>query len=129
MKKGIFLFLFASLFSFCCNAQNIIQISNDGNRNNNNNQQQECEFKINGICSTEDIGGVDFEKKNGDYLATNYNPSPVTVLVKVTYECNSWEGVVEHVVTKVLQPNESKYLNVPADCRYCNIQSITRKLK
>ena len=98
MKKIIALILFSGFLSFCCNSQNIVQISNDGNKNSNSNQQKECEYKINGICSTEDIGGVDVEiikeevtpapdyyKYRFDIYAvfTNYNNSAVTVLYEI----------------------------------------------
>ena len=136
MKRVLTLLFFAGVLSFCCNAQNIIQISNDGSRNNNNNgQQQECPFRINGICSTEDIGGVSFEKKNDregyvsyDYLATNYNSFPVTVLILENYWCNRYSGDQENVLTVVLQPNESKFIGSHANCHDHHIQTITRRL-
>ena len=141
MKKSFALLVFAVALSFCCNSQNIIQISNDGNRNNNNyNQQQDCEFRINGICSTEDIGGVDFEEMHNsegakDVLATNYNSFTVTVLFKIEYGRSSRYGIEkEAVVTKVLRPNESKWLGIdklndrPFAWGYHLTYSITRRL-
>lgn len=136
-KKFVLSVILAISLPFCCKAQNIIQISNDGNRNNNNyNQQQECPFRINGICSSEDIGGVAFEKKNVgapnylryDYVATNYNSFPVTVLILETYWCNRYTGSEENVLTIVLQPNESKAIGSHAWCNEHHIQSITRRL-
>lgn len=74
------------MLSFCGNAQNIIQITNNGT-GNNGNQQKECEYRINGICSTEDIGGVDvsiiYENNCTWAVFTNYNSFPVTVLYEV----------------------------------------------
>lgn len=141
MNKGFVFLFFAIALTFCCNSQNIIQISTDGNRNNNNyNQQQECPFRINGICSTEDIGGVDFEEKhnnNGakDVLATNYNSFTVTVLFKIEYGRSARYGVErEAVVTKVLRPNESKWLGIdklprtPFAWGYHLTYSITRRM-
>lgn len=85
MKKKITLLFFAGLLTFCCNAQNIIQISNDGSRNNN--QQKEKEYKINGISASSDIGGVDatiiYEDQRTYALFTNYNSFPVTVLYEI----------------------------------------------
>ena len=139
MKKITLLF-FAGLLSLCCNAQNIIQISNDGNRNNYSNKQQECEFRINGICSLEDIGGVDFEEVKGvneygqvkkDIKATNYNSFAVTVLFKIEYGRSSSYGIEkEKVITKVLKPNETKYLDLsgPLSWGYYLTYSITRRM-
>ena len=56
--------------------------------------QDDCAFRISGICSTEDIGGVEYEFKTVDshyvgsqyhptkyyYVFTNYNSTTVTVL-------------------------------------------------
>mgnify|MGYP003553263540 CR=1 FL=1 len=141
MKKSLAILIFAGVLTICCNAQNIIQISNDGNRNSNNyNQQQDCEFRINGIGATEDIGGVDFEEKRNsegakDVLATNYNSFTVTVLFKIEYGRSSSYGIErEAIVTKVLRPNESKWLGIdklgrrPFAWGYHLTYSITRKL-
>lgn len=134
MNKRLTILIFTCVISFFCNAQNIIQISNnDGNRNNNY-QQQECPFRINGICSTEDIGGVsieetEFKNERGvswlGYGATNYHPFPVTVLILAKYRINRSDR--EEVITIVLNPNETKELDVPAQSAY-SFATITRKL-
>ena len=70
------------------NSQNIIQITNNNGNSNNTNTEKDCGFKINGVCSSEDIGGVDAEVffKGGFYLKlTNYNQFPVTVLFEANY--------------------------------------------
>lgn len=86
MKKSLSLLIFAGFLSFCCSAQNIIQISNSGT-GNNNNQQQECPYRINGICVSEDIGGVDARIIYHDnctwVLFTNYNNFRVTLLYEI----------------------------------------------
>ena len=50
-------------------------------------KKEDCAFKINGICSTEDIGGVDVEVQYSDgttwMVFTNYNDFPVSVLYMV----------------------------------------------
>lgn len=142
MKRGLFLLILAGVLSFCSNAQNIIQISSSGT-GNNNNQQQECPFRINGICSSEDIGGVNFELKkvgetyNGpyidykyDYVATNYNPFPVTVLILENYTVGGgrYRQEIENVLTVVLKPEESKRIRSHANEDNHHIQSITRRL-
>lgn len=85
MKKNLALILLLGMIT-CVNAQNIIQISNNGT-NNKNNTEKDCDFKINGICSSEDIGGVSAEVDGRGIIMelTNYNQFPVTVLYKV--EC------------------------------------------
>ena len=44
-----------------------------------------CPYRINGICATEDIGGVDVETDAGGLKFTNYNGFPVTVLWYIEY--------------------------------------------
>ena len=85
MKKTFTFILLIGLI-VCANAQNIIQITNNGS-GNNNNQQQDCPYMINGICSTQDIGGVDvtiiYENNCTWALFKNYNDFRVTVLYEV----------------------------------------------
>lgn len=75
--------------SVSMNAQNIVQITQNNGSNNTTKNHDHCGgFKINGICSCEDIGGVDAEVffNAGFYLRlTNYNQFPVTVLWKADY--------------------------------------------
>ena len=94
-----------------CFGQNIIQVNSE--QGNSNSQKEDCAFRINGICSTEDIGGVMTEFKEGDltgagehvYLhAENYNNSTVTVLLQYYYSKNA-----EHdMLNFVLKPFEKK---------------------
>lgn len=84
MKK-LFIAALFGLFVACCYGQDV--------RVNINNQDatktDDCPYRINGICSSEDIGGVDFEvKTEGDKVSlvlTNYNTFPVTVLMEYEY--------------------------------------------
>lgn len=88
MKKVLLVaaMLFAGMFTYC-NAQDVkVNINN-----NDTTTTDDCAFKINGICSSEDIGGVDVEFKSMDeskcdYYAifTNYNTFPVTVIAICT---------------------------------------------
>lgn len=113
----------------CANAQNIIQI----NQNiNGNNSQDDCGFRINGICSSEDIGGVSLERItfrpyegciNGYTTASlkNYNNFTVTVLIKLLYDSTDKGGTtyVDEVHQVVIPSNETKsvslnYGNCPA---------------
>lgn len=60
---------------------------------NINNQEasitDDCAYRINGICSSEDLGGVDVEIVFEDGITwavfTNYNTFPVSVLYEVSY--------------------------------------------
>ena len=71
---------------------------------NINNQEattkEDCAYRINGICSTEDIGGVDVEfdavRNDAIYAVfTNYNSFTVTVLYEVGHNHIPYSGIVE----------------------------------
>ena len=117
---------------------------------NINNQEQtgnaDCPYRINGICSTEDIGGVDVQfyfnkvddwcdqwniRGNTYALFTNYNTFPVTVLFEITY------GSGENDIRKgniVLGIEGSKQIDLYSRTydytRLCNVKGIiVRKLQ
>lgn len=92
MKKMILIavMLFVGMITFCYGQNVNVSINNE-----NYSSTKDCEFKINGICSSEDIGGVEIQgitrcnnsiREFGhvdDYaIFTNYNGFPVTVLFK-----------------------------------------------
>lgn len=118
MKKKYIAILTMVLFAFSSQAQNIIQISSDKENRENSNQKKECEYKINGICSTEDIGGVDvdFNFDQDKYyeqnlVLTNYNNSTVTVLWELEYngdasECNENDTKTGSTVIKASETKE-----------------------
>lgn len=118
MKKLIFT-ITCVVFAMTCLGQNIIQVS--GNQGNSQ-KQDDCPFRINGICSTEDIGGVMVEFKYGEsgdgdaydgvYLhAENYNSFPVTVLLQISYE-DKYKALDPQVVTCVLPPSGYKAMRL-----------------
>ena len=94
------------------NAQNIVQISGQANENYS---KEDCAFRINGICSTEDIGGVSLDFRECDldgrieragcahiYLhAENFNNCSVTVLVQYDTKYS-----IDHITSFVLRPGE-----------------------
>ncbi len=88
MKKVYALILLLGI-TVSINAQNIVQITQNNGNNSSTKTHEHCGgFKINGICSCEDIGGVDAEVffRAGFYLKlTNYNQFPVTVLWRAEY--------------------------------------------
>lgn len=91
MKKVLVVaaMLFAGMFTYCYGQNVNVNINNEDYSTSNG------EFKINGISSSEDIGGVDLEFQNEKSdpcyvgyktisVLTNYNAFPVTVLFKVS---------------------------------------------
>ena len=113
MKKLIFT-ITCVVFAMTCLGQNIIQVS--GNQSNSQ-KQDDCPFRINGICSTEDIGGVMVEFKyhtnDGGYIhLDNYNNFPVSVLLQVTYRRTS--GVLDNprIIPCVLPSSGHKELKL-----------------
>lgn len=89
MKKVTKFFMAALLAGMCS-----FGYAQDVKVNINNNEatiKEDCAYRINGICSSEDIGGVDVEMSNSwkDAIGnerglvlklTNYNSFPVTVV-------------------------------------------------
>lgn len=110
MKKVILIaaMFFAGLFTYCYGQDVKVNINNQDYSSN-----KDCEYKINGICSSEDIGGVEIQGKlkwdyNSSYdgylrntyaVLTNYNPFTVTVLFEYGYN---------EVHSLVLRANETK---------------------
>ncbi len=126
MRK-IFVILFLYGIMTCATAQNIIQITNNGSQNTTT----DCGFKINGICSSEDIGGVSLEDisrqdlgggpfSNGITRAylKNYNNFTVTVLIQLAFDSYSQGGstYVEEVYQVVIPSNETKSVQL----NHCN---------
>ncbi|MBQ4398441.1 MAG: hypothetical protein II829_02510 [Bacteroidales bacterium] len=125
MKKLIALII--CFVSINCIGQNIIQITNNGSQSTNT----DCGFKINGICSSEDIGGVSLESisrqdlgggpfSNGITRAylKNYNNFTVTVLIQLAFDSYSQGGstYVEEVYQVVIPSNETKTVQL----NHCN---------
>lgn len=132
--------LFAGLFTYSYGQDVRVNINNQDYSSNG-----DCEFKIQGICSSEDIGGVEIQgKSKWDYwedayrnrvyaVLTNYNPFTVTVLV---------QGVDNDVHSVVLRANETKEVMMyyrpnsgvsskplPSESTLCPIEGmIVRKL-
>ena len=83
MKKILMFFAFAGMatLGYCQDVN--VSINNQVA----STKKEDCAFKINGICSTEDIGGVDVEIQYSDgttwMVFTNYNDFPVSVLYQI----------------------------------------------
>lgn len=93
MKKVTKIFMAALLLGLCS-----FGYSQDVKVNINNQDattKDDCPYRINGICATEDIGGVNvdfiYKKDEGGYFCmvlTNYNSFPVNVLWQIEYTGN-----------------------------------------
>lgn len=138
MKKLTFIIMTLFVFSIA-SAQNVVI--------NNQTNSGDCGFRINGICSSQDIGGVeiDIRRCHGEegwistageqvgsvyiayyYLfATNYNPFTVTTIIAVNVQGR------QSVYNAVIPANSVKVFEL-GHCRSvepCSvIGSITRKL-
>lgn len=120
MKKvlSIAVMLFAGMFTYCYGQDVRVNINNQDISSNTS------EFKINGISSSEDIGGVDVEFRtevvgNSSVVLfvsfTNYNPFPVTVLSILSYEDRRYGGDIEEkekTITAVLGANGTKTIQL-----------------
>lgn len=126
MKKHL-VALFTLVSCACFAQNNIIQI-NQSNGSYNNSTSQDCGYKINGICSSEDIGGVSLGEirrvlrggawefcQNYDVFADlkNYNNFTVTVLLKFDYESRNTSD--EETYQIVLKSCEEKSIKL----KYC----------
>ena len=116
MKK-IFLTLVA-VIGFILNGfgQNTVVIQNDGKTTN---AKDDCTYRINGICTTEDLGGVEVSTGSHKYddanepamkiKFTNYNNFIVTVIFEVEVDVSRYNyGTAKRIGTIVLKPNETK---------------------
>ncbi len=118
MKK-LLLFILLGVCTFV-NAQDV---KVDINRNDVSSKK-DCPFAINGICSTEDVGGVDTQvlykdDSNSTYLVfTNYNSQPVTVTYMIGNNCDTGNWYqTEYTAdgstgTLFLKQNETKTINI-----------------
>jgi len=105
MKK-VFLFLFV-LVGFGLNSfgQNTVVIQTD--EKDKSKSVDECAYRISGICTTEDIGGVEVASEysgNGYYFLEfeNYNSFTVSVIFEYVSLKNKKTGTI------ILKPNEKK---------------------
>jgi hypothetical protein len=145
MKKILILMLILGIMSFV-NAQNIIQINQSSNSTSTNSSNSNCDFKINGVCSSEDIGGVSLERFYNEIIPgqenapwpnyygyaelTNYNNFTVTVLIKVAFEFR--DSYQEETYQVVIPRNETRKVKIKkGNCPGCYslLGMIVRRLK
>ena len=127
MKIVIRFFMAALLFGLCS-----LAYSQDVKVNINNQDattKDNCPYRINGICATEDIGGVDVELKyiendvhRGYFMVlTNYNSFPVTVLWQLEYTgtnsyCNYYNNNT-NTGNSIIGATGTKTIELDYDCR------------
>ncbi|MDO5316161.1 MAG: hypothetical protein Q4F82_08645 [bacterium] len=116
MKKILMVaaMLFAGMLTYCYGQDVKVNINNQDYSTNNG------EFKINGISSSEDIGGVDVEFKRigneNEYsiVFTNYNSFTVSTLCIVEYRESNYGGshMEEKTYNIVLRANGTKTIGL-----------------
>jgi len=106
MRKYFFVLVAVVGFSFSTFAQNVVIQTNEISKSKKTNY---CAYRIGGICTTEDIGGVEVARgsnSSGDYyhlVFENYNSFIVTVIFEVQTEYGN-----KKTGTIVLKPDERK---------------------
>ncbi|MCQ2286962.1 MAG: hypothetical protein MJZ76_08835 [Bacteroidales bacterium] len=149
MKRN-FMFAFLLFIGMLSMAQNVVvQTTNNPSRS----AQDDCAFRINGICSTEDIGGVDvqiiyqsFNSNSGEYyknyatidgylgeggtnaiLLENYHDFPVSVYLLI----GNNDQCEDKVFSMVLKAHAQKMF-YPGGCDYTDYRYlkgiITKKI-
>ena len=112
-------------FGFSANAQNVVIQTNEVGKSP---AQEDCAYRINGICTTEDIGGVEatgtphhsnYQMCAWGLVFENYNNFTVSVIFEVN------KG---RTGTIVLRSNERKETTDKTYCKPESIRLIARKL-
>jgi uncharacterized protein YunC (DUF1805 family) len=131
LRKVVAIAIYLAGFSFSALAQNVVIQTNEVSKSATND---DCAYRINGICTTEDLGGVEISKVTGTadncgssyYKLSfeNYNDFVVSVIYEYS---NSTEENFKRTGTIILKAHEKKV----TEClhRPESIKSIARKLK
>ena len=125
LRKVLAIAICLAGFGFSALAQNVVIQTNEAGKSNT---VDDCAYRISGICTTEDIGGVEVARGSNDYSSfyrlvfENYNSFVVSVIFEVeVYSGDKYTGTI------VLKANEKKETkdsyNVPK-----NFKLIARKL-
>lgn len=132
MKKILFFLMCLTLFSVVGFAQNVVvQTTN----NESNKGTDDCPYRINGICVTEDIGGVevnffyDIDSDHHYMVLSNYNTFVVSVLWSI--ELNGvLSGSVQTLTGNTILGAIEKKIQIPrCYINECNVTGlIVRKL-
>jgi hypothetical protein len=128
MKK-IFVILLAMVgLGFSAYSQNVVIQTNEAAKSQT---KDDCAYRISGICTTEDIGGVEVSPirvTEDGYSGTcvnftNYNSFTVTVI----YELKAKSSEYRFVGSIVLRADQSKSIRELYH-HYAEFRTITRKL-
>lgn len=131
--KTLFVLLFALTgFIANVNAQTVVV---QNNKTASEQVQNPNIFYINGIPSTQDIGGVEneavdllFRDGSGYHVYfTNYNSSTVTVLYQITFDGE--RAPATKIGSVVLKAKEKKDVLLRTNCSPAEIATITRRLQ
>lgn len=127
MKKKLLLFILLGVSVFILLGVYVLVNAQDVKVDINHNDvssKKDCSFEINGICSTEDVGGVDVqffyqEAENATFLSLiNYNSKPVTTIYRIGNNCSDFgDYSAEYkadgsVGTTFLKPKEMKWIEI-----------------
>lgn len=134
MKKTLMIFLALATITVA-NAQTVVVQNNNGEKVTRTTTGNG--FYINGISSSQDIGGVGTEVIKKDVLDRyvkfkNYNSSPVTVLYEVTYRNGNERTKKTGSIVLKASDEKTVYVdsrNVNSRIDIENIATITRKLQ
>lgn len=106
MKRLFVLFAVIGICAFAYSQDVKVNINNQ-----DATAKDDCPYRINGICATEDIGGVDVDVPHNCYCIrlANYNNFTVTVL----FVYNQGRGVqydvsYDRIASVVIKANETK---------------------
>ena len=125
MKKLLICLLAVIGFIATANAQTVVVQNNQGGATEQ--MQDPNIFYINGIPSTQDIGGVEalpkYYSSQAYAVFTNYHSLPVTVLYRVIYS-----GQYQKIGSLVLNSKETKEVYIAHCPTIYEIATITRKL-
>ena len=123
MKKFIVILVALLGFGMSSFGQNVVIQTNEAGKSET---KDNCAYRISGICTTEDIGGVEISTSysvNGFYYLEleNYNSFTVSVIFEYVTQGNKKTGTI------VLKANEKKKTN---DTYYqpSDFKLIARKL-
>ena len=104
LRKVVAIAICLAGFGFSAFAQNVVIQTNEVGKSTTND---DCAYRISGICTTEDIGGVEIASEysgNGYYFLEfeNYNSFTVSVIFEYVSLDNKKTGTI------ILKPNEKK---------------------
>jgi len=108
LRKVVAIAIYLAGFGLSAFAQNVVIQTNESSKSTT---EDKCAYRISGICTTEDIGGVEISRGDGGgggnyYLSfENYNNFTVSVIFEYVSAGDKKTGTI------VLKANEKKKTN------------------